>query len=306
MLDRRQFMGTAAGAAAALAIPVHAAESLITKPIPSSGERIPVIGVGTNNYSPITSEERAARRAVLAKLTELGASVIDTAPAYRESEKVIGELLAEIGNRPKAFLATKVTAQSGKAEEGIAMLEASLAALRTPTLELVQVHNLIGAAVMLPVLRDWVAQKRIRYTGITTSRAEQYPAMLELMRSEKLDFIQVDYSIANRSAAAEILPLAQARGIAVLINLPFGGRRDGNLFPRVKDKPLPDFAADFGAQTWSQFFLKYVVSHAAVTCAIPGTTKAQNLEENLGAARGALPDAEMRKRMEAYSDTQLG
>ncbi len=302
MLDRRQFFATTTGAAAALAWPAHASEPLLRKAIPASGERIPVIGVGTNNYSPTTPEERAARRAVLAKLTELGASVIDTAPAYRDSEKVIGELLAEIGNRKSAFLATKVTAQSGKAEEGIAMLEASLAALRTPTLELVQIHNLMGAAVLLPVLRAWVAEQRIRYTGITTSRAEQYPAMLELMRTEKLDFIQVDYSIANRGAAAEILPLAQARGMAVLINLPFGGRRDGNLFPRVKDKPLPEFAADIGAKTWSQFFLKYVVSHPAVTCAIPGTTKVQNLEENVGAGRGELPDAKMRQRMEAYWD----
>jgi aryl-alcohol dehydrogenase-like predicted oxidoreductase len=275
---------------------------LLRRAIPSSGERLPVIGVGTNNYSPTTPEERAARRAVLARLTAAGASVIDTAPAYRESERTIGELLAEIGNRESVFLATKVTAQSGERAEGIAMLEESQRRLRSEVLDLVQVHNLMGARVMLPVLRDWQAQRRIRYTGITTSSANQYAEMLDLMRSEPMDFIQVDYSIANRAAAREILPLAAERRIGVLINMPFGGRRGGNLFPRVRERALPDWAAEFDATSWSQFFLKYVVSHPAVTAAIPGTTKVEHLDDNLGAARGRLPDAAQRARMEAWWD----
>jgi aryl-alcohol dehydrogenase-like predicted oxidoreductase len=304
MMDRREFVvGSLGAAAAARARLAFAAEPLNTRVIPSSGERIPVIGVGTNNYSPATPEERAARRAVLARLTELGAKVIDTAPAYRQSEQVIGELLAEIGNRNEAFIATKVTAQSGRKEEGVAMLEQSLKMLRTDVLELVQVHNLTGAAVILPVLRDWVRDERVRYIGVTTSRAAQYPEMLELMKAQPLDFIQVDYSIANREAAEEILPLAASKGIAVLVNMPFGGRRDGNLFPKVRDRPLPEWAKEIDAATWSQFFLKYVLAHAAVTCAIPGTTKVQNLEENIGAARGRLPDAALRKRMEDHWDS---
>jgi aryl-alcohol dehydrogenase-like predicted oxidoreductase len=279
---------------------------LLHRRIPSSGERLPVIGVGTNNYSPTTPEERAARRAVLERLTGSGLRVIDTAPLYRESERVIGELLAEIGNRPKAFLATKVTAPNKTREEGLASMEESMRRLRTDFIELMQVHNLIGTEVLLPLIREWIAAKRIRYVGVTTSRDEQYPEIVRLMRAESLDFIQVDYSIGNRGAAEQILPLAAERGIAVLINLPFGGRRDGNLFSRVRGQSLPSWAAEFDARSWGQFFLKYVLSHPAVTCAIPGMTKIANLDDNLGAARGRLPDAAMRKRMEEFWDALPG
>jgi len=308
-IDRRTALqlGLATGLAAGVAWPqsrllAAAAGTLLRKPVPSSGELLPIIGVGTNNYSPTTAEERAARRAVLERLTAAGLRVIDTAPLYRESERTIGELLAEIGNRSQTFLATKVTAQGGSRDEGVASMEESMRRLQTPFIELMQVHNLIGTEVLLPLLREWVAAKRIRYTGITTSRDEQYPQMLQLMRSEKLDFIQVDYSLGNRGAAEAILPLAADRGIAVLVNLPFGGRRDGNLFSKVRDRALPEWAAELDARSWGQFFLKYVVSHPAVTCAIPGMTKLANLEDNLGAAVGRLPDAAMRRRMEAYWD----
>ena len=279
-----------------------AAATLLRKAIPSSGELLPVIGVGTNDYSPTTAEERAARLAVLQRFTASGLSVIDTAPLYRESERTIGELLAEIGNRPQTFIATKVTAQGGTREEGVASMEESMRRLRTSFIELMQVHNLIGAEALLPLLGEWVAAKRIRYTGITTSRDEQYPQMLQLMRTQKLDFIQVDYSLGNRGAAEDILPLAADKGVAVLVNLPFGGRRDGNLLSKVRDRALPEWAAEFDARSWGQFFLKYVVSHPAVTCAIPGMTKVTNLEDNLGAAIGRMPDAATRRRMEAYWD----
>lgn len=215
---------------------------------------------------------------------------------------MIGELLTEIGNRPKAFLATKVTARGGTREEGIASIDESMRRLQTHFIELMQVHNLIGAEALLPLMAEWVAAKRIRYVGITTSQDAQYPDMLRLMRTQKLDFIQVDYSLGNRGAADEVLPLAAEKGIAVLVNLPFGGRRDGNLFGRVREQKLPDWAAEFDAHSWGQVFLKYVVSHPAVTCAIPGMTKVANLEDNLGAAQGRLPDATMRKRIEAYWD----
>lgn len=283
-----------------------APEALATRAIPASGERLPVIGLGTNNYSPTNDAERAARRAVLARLTASGASVIDTAPAYRESERTLGELLAELGNRDRAFIATKVTAAGGTAEEGQAMLEESRRRLRTELLDLVQVHNLVGVEVLLPLLREQVARRRIRYVGITTSRAGQYPDMLRWMRAAPLDFVQVDYSLGNRAAAAELLPLAQEKKIAVLVNLPFGGRRDGNLFSRVKGQPLPPWAAELDIASWGQFFLKYVVSHPAVTCAIPGMTQLANLEDNLGAARGRLPDAAQRRRMEDFWDALAG
>jgi aryl-alcohol dehydrogenase-like predicted oxidoreductase len=159
---------------------------------------------------------------------------------------------------------------------------------------------------LLPLIREWVAAKRVRYVGITTSRDEQYSEMARLMRTESLDFIQVDYSIGNRGAAEQLLPLAADRGIATLINLPFGGRRDGNLFSRVRGQTLPTWAAEFEARSWGQFFLKYVLSHPAVTCAIPGMTKVANLEDNLGATQGRLPDAAMRKRMEAFWDSLPG
>jgi len=274
---------------------------LVTKAIPSTGERLAVLGVGTNNYSPTTAEERAARREVLAGLTAAGASVIDTAPAYRQSEEVIGDLLADIGNRKQAFIATKVTAD-GKVEQGVAMIEASKRRLKTDVLDLVQIHSLNGVDVLFPHLNDLKRKGQVRYIGVTTSSGSQHDAMVEVIKKQPVDFIQVDYSLANRAAADEVLPAALERRIAVLINLPFGGRRDGNLFSRVGDAELPEWAGEIGATSWSQVFLKYVVSHPAVTAAIPGMTKLAHLEDNLAAARGRMPDAAMRTRMEKYWD----
>jgi aryl-alcohol dehydrogenase-like predicted oxidoreductase len=294
-----------AAAGAGKAANAGAAAAVNTRPIPATGERLPVVGLGTNNYSPVTADERAARRAVVEQLPKLGGSVIDTAPAYRQSETVLGELLAEIGNRERIFLASKVTAPDGDRAKGVAMLEESFRRLRTARIDLMQVHNLTGVDVMMPVLADWKVAGRIRYVGITTSSAPQYPEMLAAMRAHALDFIQVDYSIANRGAADEILPLARERGQAVLINMPFGGRRDGNIFRHVAGKALPDWAREIEAASWAQFFLKYVVSHPAVTCAITGMTKVSHLEDNLGALRGPLPDASYRKRMEALWDNEM-
>ena len=311
-LDRRtalQFAGAAliaAPTAAPLLARDEAPTPLLTRPIPSSGEKLPVIGVGTNRYNPTTDEERMSRKAVLAGLTAAGAKVIDTAPSYGESERVIGDLLAEIGNRGRCFLATKVTARGGTREEGEAMLEASRQKLRSDRLDLVQVHNLVGTAVLLPLLREQVAAKRIRYTGITTSRDSQYADFEAVMKAEQLDFVQVDYSIANRGAADRLLPLAAERGMAVLVNLPFGGSRDGNLLAKLKDRPLPDFAAEIGAASWAQLLLKYILGHPAVTCAIPGMTRLENLRDNLGGGRGVLPDAALRQRMERWWDGEFG
>ena len=302
-IDRRLAMQLSLAFAACSA---SAASPLIRKAIPKSGERIPIVGLGTNNYSPKTPDERAARREVIAGLTTGGASVIDTAPSYRESEQILGELIGDIGNRRQIFLATKVTARGGTREEGIAMLDNSFRMLRTETLDLVQVHNLVGTAVLLPLLREQVAANKIRYVGITTSQDAQYAEMTSIMKNEALDFIQIDYSLGNRGAGDELLPLAADRGMAVLINLPFGGRRDGNLFSRVRGQELPGWANEIGAKSWGQLFLKYVVSHPAVTCAIPGMTRLANLEDNLAAAQGNLPDQAMRRRMESWWDSLPG
>jgi aryl-alcohol dehydrogenase-like predicted oxidoreductase len=285
--------------------PKMPATPLLTKAVPSTGERLAVIGVGTNNYSPTTPEERAARREVLKGLTSAGASVIDTAPAYRQSEEVIGDLLADIGNRKQAFIATKVTADKGNLAQGMAMIEESKRRLRTDVLDLVQIHSLNGVDVLFPHLNELKRKGEIRYVGITTSSGSQHDAMIELIRTQPLDFIQVDYSLANRAAAEDVLPAALERRVGVLINLPFGGRRDGNLFSRIGNAELPDWAAEIDAKSWGQLFLKYVISHPAVTAAIPGMTKLAHLEDNLNAARGRMPDAAMRARMEKYWDQRF-
>lgn len=274
---------------------------LITRPVPSSGERIPVVGLGTNNYSVTAPEDLVARREVLENMWKLGGTLIDTAPAYGRSEEVIGELLAQLGNRDRDFLATKVTAPNDDASAGRAMLEESFRRLRTDHIELIQVHSLNGLDTMMPILEELKEKKQIKYFGATTSNDAQHGAMVDALRKYKLDFVQVNYSIDDREAASTVLPVAQERGAAVLVNLPLGGRR-GSLFSRVSGKPLPEWAGEFGATTWGQFFLKYVISHPAVTCAIPGTTKLSHLKDNQSAARGALPDAAMRKRMEAFWD----
>jgi len=307
-LSRRQALR--AGVAACLAAAAHRAFGAtdapgsvapqVGKTIPSTRERLPVIGLGTNNYSVTTAEDLAPRREVLQRMSDLGGKVIDTAPAYGRSEIVVGELLADLGNRDRYFLATKVTAPDGDLAQGRAMLEESFRRLRTPRIDLMQVHNLDGVDVLMPALREAKEAKRIRYIGVTTSRAEQYPQMLSAMRRHALDFIQVDYSIDNRAAADEVLPLAQERGIAVLINMPFGGRRSGNLFPKLAGREVPEWAVEAGAASWAQFLLRYVVSHPAVTCAIPGTHRVAHLEDNMRAGRSELPDRAVRTRMEEY------
>jgi aryl-alcohol dehydrogenase-like predicted oxidoreductase len=303
MVTRRDVLriGALAGLGLAVGRRAFSKDPPLTKPIPSTGERLPMIGLGTNRYGVDSPQERVPLKEVLRRMAELGGKVIDTAPAYGRSEEVLGDLLAELGNRDRYFLATKVTAPEGSAERGKAMLEESLRRLKTSRLDLVQVHNMDGVDALMPVLRAWKESGKVRYLGITTSRSEAHARLADLMTKYPVDFIQVDYSLGNRAAAERVLPLAQERRMAVLVNLPLGGRR-GSLMGRVSERPLPPWAAEFQAASWAQFFLKYCVSHPAVTCAIPGTTKVRHLEDNLAAARNPLPDAPTRKRMEDYWD----
>ncbi|HSD62020.1 MAG TPA: aldo/keto reductase [Burkholderiales bacterium] len=269
----------------------------MTKPIPSSGERIPVVGVGTNRYRSGDPAYVVRLRDTLSAFARLGGKVVDTAPAYADSEAVIGGILRETGIRDRLFLATKVDREG--ADAGRARIEASFQALGTSRVDLFQVHNLRDAATQLGALREFKASGRIRYIGITSSSDRQYEEMEAIMRRERLDFIQVDYAVGNRGAGERILPLAAERGMAVLANLPFGR---GAQFRAVGERPLPPWAAEIGCASWAQVFLKYVVSNPTVNCAIPGTTQVAHAEDNLGAAREPLPDAAMRRTIEQYFD----
>jgi aryl-alcohol dehydrogenase-like predicted oxidoreductase len=293
--------GLAAGVGFAMSGTARAAQSnddlpAITKPIPATGELLPVVGLGTNQYSVTSPEEIAARREVLHHFPKLGAKVVDTARGYGESEVVIGKLLKELGNRDQIFLATK-TLIRGEPAAGIGELELHLQRLQTDRIDLLQIHNFNATDELYPRLIEWKQAKKVRYIGVTCSTDDQYPSMLKAINERKLDFIQVDYSIDNRGAGERILPLARDKGIAVLVNVPLGGRR-GSVLARVKDKPLPAWAADYDVSSWAQLFLKYNISHPAVTAVIPGTTKIAHLKDNQLAGRGRLPDAAGRKRIE--------
>ena len=306
-LSRRDALklGLAAGATLALTPQALLAQStqanLLTKPIPSTGERLPLIGIGTARRYDVarTEEELEPLREVLRNFPGLGGRLIDTAPSYGNAEVVVGSLMAELGIRDQIFLATKVGAGRGGRAAGIAEMEGSLERLQTDHFDLLEIHNLAGTAEMLPVLRDWKQEGKIRYLGITTTTERQYEELAQFMRTETLDFVQVDYAIDNRSAEDLILPLAQERGIAVLTALPFGR---GRVFDVFGDTPLPEWALELGIQTWAQFSLKFNVSHPAITAAIPGTSRPDYLYDNFSASTGVLPDAATRQRMASLID----
>ena len=300
-LSRRQLLkaGVVAGASAFLPAGAALAQDapLIQRKILSSGESLPVIGIGTaRRYEDIATEaQKAPLREVLRQFKELRGKLIDTSPTYGTAEAVVGELASELKIRDALFLATKVSIQGRDA--GIRQVEDSFKRLRTDKIDLIAVHNLRDTETHLRTLRDLKQAGRIRYLGITTSFPRQYDEFERTMKAETLDFIQVDYALDNREAGKRILPLAAERGMAVMINLPFGR---GRLFNAVQGQKLPSWASEFDCASWAQFFLKYIVSHPAVTCCMPGTAKVEYVLDNLGAARGRLPDAAMRRRMETF------
>lgn len=293
--------GVATGVAAALGRPAWAAaaaDAPILRAIPSSGEKIPVIGIGTNAFDVTAAEELATRKQVLEQLPKLGGSIVDTARGYGRSEEVIGQLVAELGNRDKLFLSTK-TPMGGDLSNPKAAVDASFARLRTDHIDLYEIHNFYGLKELLPVLLEYKQAKKIRYVGATTSFEPQHAQLVEAMKQHKLDFIQVNYSITDRASAKEVLPTARDKGVAVLCNVPLGGRR-GSFMPALANKPLPAFAAEIGAKSWAQLLLKYNLSQPGITAVIPGTTILAHLEDNQAAGRGALPDAALRKRIEDH------
>ena len=274
-------------------------QSVTEKKIPSSGEAIPIIGIGTaRRYEDVKSDgEKAPLRDTIRQFQTLGGKVIDSSPSYGTAEAVVGELVEDLKIRDSLFLATKVSLRKGGRESGMAQIEASFKRYRTNKIDLLAVHNLLDTDTQLKTIRELKAAGRVRYVGITTSFDNQYNDFEQVMKKEILDFIQVDYALDNRDAGNRLIPLAGDRGMAVMINLPFGR---GRLFNAVQGKKLPEWATEFDCASWAQFFLKYIVSHPAITCAVPGMARPEYVVDNLGAARGRLPDAAMRRRMEQF------
>jgi aryl-alcohol dehydrogenase-like predicted oxidoreductase len=274
---------------------------LITRAIPGTNERLPIVGLGSSaTFAQVArSEDITALRAVLKQMVDLGGTVFDTAPAYGASEEVAGRIAQELGITTKLFWATKLNVAGwggGSADPDAArrQLETSFRRIGRPVIDLVQVHNMGDLRTQLPMLREYKERGRVRYIGVTTTIERQYDDLVQLMRKEPIDFIGTDYAIDERHAEQTILPLAADKGIAVLVYAPFGRTR---LWQRVKGRQVPDWAREFDANSWAQFFLKYVASHPAVTAITPATSRVANMADNMGGAVGRLPDAAMRKRM---------
>jgi len=292
--SRREVIAGAGALAVSGSLPSFAQDAMRTKPIPHSGEQLPVVGLGTSVVFQIGKDpnERAQRRDVLQALVQGGGNLIDTASTYGSAEMVVGDLVAEEKLREKVFIATKGEVRSRSAM--LAEFQESLRRLKTPKVDLMQLHNVRDASQSLALYREWKAAGLTRYTGITTSFNSDHEAVAACTAREKPDFVQVNYSITDRTAEKRALPAAKDAGAAVLCNLPFGR---GGLFRLVRGKELPEWAAEFDAKSWAQFFLKFMLSHEAVNAVIPGTADAAHMKDNLGAGRGRLPDASMRKRM---------
>ena len=313
MLSRREWLSLtlATGAAAAFDRAwLSAQQPLMMRAVPATGERLPIVGLGSSaSFSQIArKEDVAAIGDVLKALVSGGGTVFDTAPGYGASEEVAGRVAASLNYTDKIFWATKLNVAGGGGGGGRgsadpkaagAQVEQSFARLKKPKIDLIQVHNLGDVPTQLGILKELKQQGRIRYIGVTTTFDQQYSEIVDIMRREPLDFIGVDYAIDARQIEDTILPVAQERRIAVMVYQPFGRTR---LWNRVGNQPVPDYAKEFDATTWAQFFIKFVASHPAVTVVTPATSQAKNMTDNLGGGRGRLPDAAMRKRMIATID----
>lgn len=298
--SRRNTLKLLAGIPLAMRMNDSRAAGLLRRAIPVSGELLPAVGLGTWQAFDVATQadELGQARAALSRFTELGGGVVDSSPMYGTSETVLGDLAAGLGVHKRLFLATKVWT-SGR-EAGIRQMEQSIARMRAALkgpLDLMQVHNLVDVETHTRTLVEWKGKGRVRYVGITHYLASAYAEIERLLNTGRYDFLQINYSLAEREADARLLPLAQERGVAVIANRPFA---EGALFGRVRGRALPEWAAEIGVASWAQFFLKWILAHPAVTCAIPGTGRLDHMRDNLAAGLGPLPDAALRRKMSAY------
>jgi len=297
-IARRAFMLSAAAAALGpRPFATAAQDGIQARPIPSTGERLPAVGMGTWLTFDVGADSwlRDERAKVLQAFFELGGAVVDSSPMYGSSQKVLGYCLESIGGTAPLFAATKVWTP-GRAL-GVSQMRHSRDMWGVERFDLMQIHNLVDWEAHLETLMEWKAAGRVRYIGVTTSHGRRHGELERIMAEQAIDFVQFTYNILDREAEARLLPLAAERGLAVIINRPFQG---GGLFDRFQDQPLPDWAGEFDAANWAQFFLKFIISHPAVTCAIPATRRIDHMHENMGALHGRLPDARMRARMAEY------
>ena len=311
MLTRRETLMFSACAASSALLHIRASLAagapLLTRAVPKTGEMLPMVGLGSSaTFAQMArSEDATALKDVLKTLVDNGGRVFDTAPSYGASEEVAGTIANELGIRDKIFWATKVNASGrdfkAKADPGKAraMLEASFKKFNLQKIDMIQVHDVADVATHLPLVKELKDAGRIRYIGITSTRENQYEELIGYMKNEPLDFVGVDYAVDNREVEKEIFPLAQEKGIAVLNYVPFGRTR---LFARVKGRELPEWASEFDAKTWAQFFVKFCISHPAVTVVTPATSNPKNMLDNLGGGIGRMPTADHRKRMVALVD----
>lgn len=305
-MNRRQMLHTSATLVTAQ-LPIFAycknppqSMEIIKRSIPGTSETLPAIGMGTWQTFDIgsNSSERENIKQVLKTFIVKGGTVIDSSPMYGRSEEVVGELAGELNALSQLFMATKVWTRGEQA--GIRQMQQSMREMSTNPMDLMQVHNLVDYRTHIKTLRKWKAEGKIRFLGITHYTDSAHDDLADLIRKENLDFVQVNYSINDRHADRQLLPLARDKGVAVLINRPYSG---GSLFGRVRGKALPDWAGDYDIDSWGQFFLKFIISHPAVTCAIPATSKVHHMEDNMGAAYGKLPDAQARQEMVRYFES---
>lgn len=300
-VNRRAFLKQLAGLGAAILFKPGAAiaaeRPAFTKAIPATGERLPVIGMGSwiTFDAGNSSYERAVRARVMQAFFDHGGALIDSSPMYGSSEEVIGQGLKTVTNKDRLFAATKVWILGKRS--GIRQMEESQKLWAVPRFDLMQIHNMLDWETHWETLKAWKAAGRVRYVGITTSHGRRHESLAKVMEKTSFDFVQFTYNLEDREVEQRLLPLAAERDMAVIINRPFDG---GSLFHRVRGKPLPSWAAEFDCQNWAQYFLKFIVSHPAVTCAIPATSRVDHMIENMGAGFGRLPDAVMRRRMIEY------
>ena len=311
MLTRRDYLKNAVLVGAASVLPIDLLRAfehstLVTRAIPKTGEHLPIVGLGTSaSFRKVAGDEdRSALRSVIETLVQNGGTVLDTAPSYGDSEQVCGEIAREISATDEIFWATKVNVaprDTGKADaaEARKQIEQSLKRIGKKPVDLIQVHNLADLPTQMPVVQEYKETGKIRYIGTTSTRSSRYGDLEQAMRDFPIDFIGIDFAVDNRLSAERILPLAQDLGIAILVYVPFGRSR---LWARVKGETVPEWAAEFGADTWGKFFLKYAAAHPVVTCVTPATSKPKHMLDNIGAAYGELPDATTRRRMEEVVD----